>query len=180
LSSIFAAVVPCLFHPNVGIPVGMRHRSLLLRNKSWLPRATTTTRSTPPILARAVVSTLIQGVSSFQSTRNFALRHKYSIAEPAYQGKYTTASNSRIYSTNKETSNSTQAAASFAVPTMGTDDKDGGKSATSQYSGYEKWVRRLYATNMFHPVKLGLENMKKLHELLGNPMDDVSTVYPLL
>jgi hypothetical protein len=70
---------------------------------------------------------------------------------------------------------------SFAVPTMGTDDhnRDGSAGTSTEekslYSGYEKWVRRLYATNMFHPVKLGLDNMKQLHQLLGNPMDDVST-----
>jgi hypothetical protein len=64
---------------------------------------------------------------------------------------------------------------------MGTDQDDttthaadgAGNSSTPQYSGYEKWVRRLYATNMFHPVKLGLDNMRQLHQLLGSPMDDV-------
>jgi hypothetical protein len=58
---------------------------------------------------------------------------------------------------------------------MGTDINNDGSFATNEYTGYEKWVRRLYATNMFHPVKLGLENMHLLHKLLGNPMDDVST-----
>jgi hypothetical protein len=43
----------------------------------------------------------------------------------------------------------------------------------SQYSDYEKWVRRLYMTNLFHPVKMGLQNVQELHELVGNPMDDV-------
>ena len=41
----------------------------------------------------------------------------------------------------------------------------------NKYSEYELWVRRLYATNMFHPVKLGLANMERLHAALGNPMD---------
>lgn len=40
-----------------------------------------------------------------------------------------------------------------------------------QYSLYEKCVRRLYLTNLFHPVKLGLQNMEKLHEAIGNPMN---------
>jgi len=40
------------------------------------------------------------------------------------------------------------------------------------YTSYEKCVRRLYLTNLFHPVKLGLQNMEELHEALGNPMDD--------
>ena len=39
------------------------------------------------------------------------------------------------------------------------------------HSSYEQWVRRLYMTNLFHPVKLGLENIEKLHQLLGYPMD---------
>lgn len=57
----------------------------------------------------------------------------------------------------------------FSVPAMEveTTTTDG-----IQYNDYERWVRRLYATNMFHPVKLGLENMRLLHKLLGNPMDD--------
>jgi hypothetical protein len=29
-------------------------------------------------------------------------------------------------------------------------------------------------TNLFNPVKLGLENMDRLHEALGRPMDQVS------
>jgi hypothetical protein len=48
-------------------------------------------------------------------------------------------------------------------------------TAKSDPSEYEHWVRRLYMTNMFNPVKLGLENIQKIHELLGNPMDDVRT-----
>ena len=64
--------------------------------------------------------------------------------------------------------------ASFSVPAMGTGDDSDGSTIANNYTGYEKWVRRLYATNMFHPVKLGLENMHLLHELLGKPMDDVS------
>jgi dihydrofolate synthase/folylpolyglutamate synthase len=60
---------------------------------------------------------------------------------------------------------------------MGTDDEKGSEGSNpTKYSGYEKWVRRLYATNMFHPVKLGLDNMKRLHELLGNPMDNADRV----
>jgi hypothetical protein len=58
---------------------------------------------------------------------------------------------------------------------MGTDIDNDDSTFTDGYTNYEKWVRRLYATNMFHPVKLGLENMHLLHKLLGNPMDDVST-----
>jgi dihydrofolate synthase / folylpolyglutamate synthase len=49
-------------------------------------------------------------------------------------------------------------------------------SAVGKYSAYEIWVRRLYATNMFHPVKLGLTNIQELHALLGNPVDKVPCV----
>lgn len=44
------------------------------------------------------------------------------------------------------------------------------------YTPYEKCVRRLYLTNLFHPVKLGLQNMEQLHDALGNPMDDTDNV----
>lgn len=81
----------------------------------------------------------------------------------------------RHSSTFKETEDDNKKAASFSVPDMGTAIDNDGSFATNEYTGYEKWVRRLYATNMFHPVKLGLENMHLLHKLLGNPMDDVST-----
>lgn len=77
----------------------------------------------------------------------------------------------RHLSTSGETQ---QKSSSFSVPAMGTDIDNDGSIAAANCTGYEKWVRRLYATNMFHPVKLGLENMHLLHKLLGNPMDDVS------
>lgn len=48
------------------------------------------------------------------------------------------------------------------------------QESLASHTEYEKLVRRLYSINLFHPVKLGLTNMYKLHELLGNPMDDVS------
>jgi len=48
-----------------------------------------------------------------------------------------------------------------------------------EWSNYERLVRKLYMTNLFNPVKLGLENMDKLHKLLGSPMDqpNVSVVH---
>lgn len=47
------------------------------------------------------------------------------------------------------------------------------------YSLYEKCVRRLYLTNLFHPVKLGLKNIEDLHQALGSPMDrsDISVIH---
>lgn len=56
----------------------------------------------------------------------------------------------------------TQSRALAAMP-----DLEG--SAT--YTPYEKWVRRLYQTNLFNPVKLGLQNMEDIHEAMGRPMD---------
>ena len=51
--------------------------------------------------------------------------------------------------------------------------------AESGMSEYERLVRKLYQTNLFNPVKLGLENMDRLHEILGRPMDrpDVAVVH---
>ena len=51
------------------------------------------------------------------------------------------------------------------------------KSDEHCFTPYERWVRRLYMTNLFHPVKLGLQNMHKLHEALGNPMDNTTVIH---
>lgn len=65
--------------------------------------------------------------------------------------------------------------ASFNPDTiMSVSDTDLG---AGKHSDYERWVRRLYMTNMFHPVKLGLENIEKLYELLGNPLDDAMVIH---
>jgi dihydrofolate synthase/folylpolyglutamate synthase len=82
----------------------------------------------------------------------------------------------RHLSTSGEIEDKNQKSSSFSVPAMGTGIDNDGSIATNDYTGYEKWVRRLYATNMFHPVKLGLENMHLLHKLLGNPMDDPNRI----
>lgn len=55
-----------------------------------------------------------------------------------------------------------------AQPLLSNDDDE-----SHLWSNYERLVRKLYQTNLFNPVKLGLENMNKLHEILGNPMDQV-------
>lgn len=49
-------------------------------------------------------------------------------------------------------------------------------SAGRAYTLYEKCVRRLYLTNLFRPVKLGLDNMEQLHEAIGNPMNSKDLV----
>jgi hypothetical protein len=51
-------------------------------------------------------------------------------------------------------------------------------SENNKFTPYERWVRRLYQTNLFHPVKLGLQNMEELHAMLGRPMDNVSPFSP--
>lgn len=125
--------------------------------------------------------TPISGFRSFSKRSNRSLSRQsrkttsksFSVQPNKFIGrKYTTQ---RYLSTSDETENQKRTNSSFAVPAMGTDTDNDGSIATTEYTGYEKWVRRLYATNMFHPVKLGLENMHLLHKLLGNPMDDVST-----
>ena len=45
----------------------------------------------------------------------------------------------------------------------------------AKYTPYERWVRRLYQTNLFNPVKLGLQNIQDLHDALGSPMNNVSS-----
>jgi dihydrofolate synthase/folylpolyglutamate synthase len=47
------------------------------------------------------------------------------------------------------------------------------------YTLYEKCVRRLYLTNLFHPVRLGLQNIDGLHQALGSPMDrsDIAVIH---
>lgn len=149
-------------------PSRMYHRHILHSNHHWLQRAI----GGGPYRLTGVTaaSTLFRGVavSSFQlvPTKSVSCQHTTPSA--------TTSISAPLFSSPPKLSN-------FAVPTMGTDgDNHDCTSETSSntkenhYSGYEKWVRRLYATNMFHPVKLGLDNMKQLHRLLGYPMDDVS------
>ena len=54
-----------------------------------------------------------------------------------------------------------------------------GEEESENWSNYERLVRKLYMTNLFNPVKLGLENMDRLHKILGSPMDQVSS-YPFI
>lgn len=65
---------------------------------------------------------------------------------------------------------------SSAVDSIMGDDMVNSSSAI-KYSAYELWVRRLYATNMFHPVKLGLTNIQDLHEALDYPMEKTCVVH---
>jgi dihydrofolate synthase/folylpolyglutamate synthase len=45
------------------------------------------------------------------------------------------------------------------------------------YTPYERWVRRIYQTNLFNPVKLGLSNIDELHKAMGQPMDQRPVIH---
>ena len=120
--------------------------------------------SSPSPVSQATSTSLSLSLLSYQSPERKSLLRRHISSSEQHEDK-----------DQKRTSPSP--AASFSVPAMGTGIDNDGVIATDNYTGYEKWVRRLYATNMFHPVKLGLENMHLLHKLLGNPMDDVSNSY---
>ena len=69
------------------------------------------------------------------------------------------------------------------VPIVSTSISDNESAATftpssekdgKQHTLYEELVRKLYMTNLYNPVKLGLENTVKLHEVLGSPLNNVS------
>ena len=47
----------------------------------------------------------------------------------------------------------------------------------SLHTDYERCVRRLYETNMWHPVKMGLQNIESLYSALGKPMDKCVVVH---
>lgn len=51
------------------------------------------------------------------------------------------------------------------------------EEAPETATDYEIWVRRLYETNMFHPVKLGLENIERIHTALGCPLDKTIVIH---
>ena len=80
---------------------------------------------------------------------------------PTYSSHRFSIASIRLYSSS-----------SFSEMSVATNETS--TSPTRQYTDYEKWVRRLYMTNLFHPVKMGLANMQQLHDIMGNPMDDVS------
>lgn len=119
--------------------------------------------SSPSPVSQATSTSLSLSLLSYQSPERKSLLRRHISSSEQHEDK-----------DQKRTSPSP--AASFSVPAMGTGIDNDGVIATDNYTGYEKWVRRLYATNMFHPVKLGLENMHLLHKLLGNPMDDPNRV----
>ncbi|KAG7366533.1 folylpolyglutamate synthase [Nitzschia inconspicua] len=149
------------------------HHRLLVSYKNWLYSTSALSRGIPVAASTVVV---FRSVSSFPVVRSFTTHRNY-VADSI--NKERSKSFNRLFSTSNESeivaSPATNKSTSFSVPTMGTDELTP-SSPTNTHSGYEKWVRRLYATNMFHPVKLGLTNMRKLHQLLGNPMDDPDRV----
>ncbi|GKZ00188.1 hypothetical protein MPSEU_000971800 [Mayamaea pseudoterrestris] len=48
---------------------------------------------------------------------------------------------------------------------------------TAPAPDYDVWVRRLYTTNLYQPVKMGLDNIQQLYNLLGKPLDDVPVIH---
>ena len=126
---------------------------------SQIPLRSTTTRAR---FSNVIIPVPVQSI--FYPSVNSVIRESFSrrnlFSSKQHEDKDATSSRSTTAVSHK-----------FSVPAMEveTTTTDG-----IQYNDYERWVRRLYATNMFHPVKLGLENMRLLHKLLGNPMDDVS------
>ena len=146
-------------------------RSLLWRRSSGQLRFLDTTTSTTAFTtflvrensfarpySRAFVAAA-QPVSSQHSAQSYFERH------------------SRLFSTSP-----TSSTGSESITSHDNMMSEGGETLTSgstvrNYSDYEKWVRRLYMTNLFHPVKMGLTNMQQLHDIMGNPMDDVSSTY---
>ena len=113
-------------------------------------------------------------INKKQGIESLLRRHLSSTTQQQQQheGEDTGTTSTSTTNTNIDTKHPTKSSSlsKFSVPAMDTDTTSNDVS----YTGYERWVRRLYATNMFHPVKLGLENMRLLHKLIGNPMDDVS------
>mmetsp|Transcript_9623 Transcript_9623/g.16371 ORF Transcript_9623/g.16371 Transcript_9623/m.16371 type:complete len:556 (-) Transcript_9623:11-1678(-) len=68
---------------------------------------------------------------------------------------------------------------SSSSSTNSPEESANGVKEQREWSNYEKLVRKLYMTNLFNPVKLGLENMEKLHKAIGSPMDqpDISVIH---
>mmetsp|Transcript_25765 Transcript_25765/g.60653 ORF Transcript_25765/g.60653 Transcript_25765/m.60653 type:complete len:688 (+) Transcript_25765:108-2171(+) len=56
-------------------------------------------------------------------------------------------------------------------------DNNSENERIAHYTPYEQWVRRLYMTNLFHPVKLGLQNIQQLYAALGHPLDDIPVIH---
>jgi len=79
-------------------------------------------------------------------------------------------STSLILSSFRSNSNGASRLSSSSSRKQSTSDDDTEQEEGS-WSNYERLVRKLYMTNLFNPVKLGLENMDRLHKLLGIPMD---------
>lgn len=84
-------------------------------------------------------------------------------------------SSTRIFASTMNQSNSNS---NISAPSSSQKQSISSNSTTTKeeetWSDYERLVRKLYMTNLFNPVKLGLENMDRLHKILGSPMDKVS------
>ena len=129
-------------------------------------------RYSPSVWHRRIVSTIGQTAAAASSTTTFGARFVLTAAAAA---PHNNNNNNNDYRSYRPTTTSRLFATS--LPTMGINEDNTStqdqEDDENKYSDYEKWVRRLYMTNMFHPVKMGLTNMMELHKLMGAPMDDV-------
>ena len=143
-------VASCL--PNTECLVDQVMRSFLRqRRRLWSQATTAASRPSPDLLPPYV------------GLRFASAHNPNDISAKSYFERH-----SRLFGVSTVSSQFSSSSHLGSDMTMGSDDGE------QQHSDYEKWVRRLYMTNMFHPVKMGLSNMQQLHDLMGNPMDDVS------
>lgn len=115
------------------------------------------------IVASGIRSNIINSrhLPSYYSTRLFSSTNNSIQASPPSNNKIMQAT-----TPDPKQQASTQLQPNSPNPSL---EEDGSQS----WSNYERLVRKLYQTNLFNPVKLGLDNMRKLHEILGSPMDQV-------
>ena len=135
----------------------------VLLSFTWLP-AGSFNRMHSTFGRRCIFSTAVKAVSAFNAGRNVLFQQfpfAFGAKSPDRNYEYLARQHARLFGV------STSASASAYTGIM-----DGDEHA-SKHSDYEKWVRRLYMTNLFHPVKMGLANMNQLHDIMGKPMDDV-------
>ncbi|KAL9184108.1 hypothetical protein ACHAXT_002194 [Thalassiosira profunda] len=111
-------------------------------------------RSAPSCIDRATCGQLLDSCSS------------HTIANPGPQLSRSTSQSTMVFS-----SATRSGSGSSSKTTPGAMHTSDAPREEQSWSHYERLVRKLYMTNLFNPVKLGLENMDRLHKALGSPMD---------
>lgn len=96
-------------------------------------------------------------------------------AFPCWATPPASASHRKLSSTMSDHS----VAADVVEPVTSRQPTSDDEEKAEEWTNYERLVRKLYMTNLFNPVKLGLENMDKLHGSIGSPMDrsDIAVVH---